>query len=41
MDHAGDTEIELDINERNFSNIEDKCKLLHDIPVKEQRGNVQ
>ena len=29
MDHAGDTEIELDINERNFSNIEDKCKLLH------------
>ena len=29
MDHADDTEIELDINERNFSNIEDKCKLLH------------
>ena len=29
MDHAGDTEIELDISERNFSNIEDKCKLLH------------
>ena len=29
MDYAGDTEIELDINERNFSNIEDKCKLLH------------
>ena len=29
MDHAGGTEIELDINERNFSNIEDKYKLLH------------
>ena len=29
MDHGGDNEIELDINERNFSNIEDKCKLLH------------
>ena len=29
MDHEGDNEIELDINERNFSNMEDKCKLLH------------
>ena len=27
MDHGGDNEIELDINERNFSNMEDK--LLH------------
>ena len=29
MDHGGDNEIELDINERNFSNMEDKCRLLH------------
>ena len=29
MDHGGDNEIELDINETNFSNMEDKCKLLH------------
>ena len=29
MDHGGDNEIELDINERNFSNMEDKCKFLH------------
>ena len=29
IDHRGDNEIELNINERNFSNMEDKCKLLH------------
>ena len=29
MDHGGDNEIELDINERNFSNMEGKYKLLH------------
>ena len=29
MDSAEDNEIELDINQRNFSNIDDKCKLLH------------
>ena len=29
MHHGGDNEIELDINERNFSNMEDKCKLIH------------
>ena len=29
MDHGDDNEIELDINERNFSNMEGKCKLLH------------
>ena len=29
MDHGGDNEIQLDINERNFSNMEDKCKVLH------------
>ena len=28
MDHGGDNEIELDINERNFSNMEGKFKLL-------------
>ena len=28
MDHGGDNEIQLDINERNFSNMENKCKLL-------------
>ena len=29
MDHGDDNEIESDINERNFSNMKDKCKLLH------------
>ena len=29
MDSAEDNEIELDVNQRNFSNIHDKCKLLH------------
>ena len=29
MDNVNDNEIELDINQRNFSNIDDKCKLLH------------
>ena len=31
MDNAGDNEIELDINRRNFSYIDAKCKLLHGI----------
>ena len=38
--HGDDNEIELDINERNFSNMNDKCKLLH-TPMIKQRGNVQ
>ena len=29
MDSAENNEIELDTNQRNFSNIDDKCKLLH------------
>ena len=29
MDHGDDNEIELNINERIFGNMEDKCKLLH------------
>ena len=29
MDNADDNEIELDIHQRNFSDIDDKCKLLH------------
>ena len=29
MYHGGDNEIELDINERNFSNMVRKSKLLH------------
>ena len=34
MDHGGNNEIELDINERNFSTMKDKCKLLQYIPMK-------
>ena len=29
MENSGDNEIEQDINQRNFSNIEDNCKVLH------------
>ena len=29
MENGDDNEIELDINERNFSNIKDKCKVLY------------
>ena len=28
LEYRGDNEIELNINERNFNNMEDKCKLL-------------
>ena len=41
VDNADDNEIELDINQRNFSNIGDKCKLLHVYKNEEQIRNVQ
>ena len=38
MEHNDDNEIELDINKRNFSNIDDKCKVLLHV-YKNERTN--